>query len=125
MYSCMSSIRRESADLATFALIAKCIAVLIVIGFYVDHVFYEASAQNIDKYRAQATRGLYTDIYDGSVYQQLILNKHTQLSYISVIFNTNGFPVFRSSQFAFWLLYLLINELPYQMRYEIIIILHK
>ena len=127
MYSCMSSFRSESADLATFALIAKCIAIFIVIRFYyVGHVFYEASAQNIDKYRAQATRGVYTDIFDGSVYQQLILNKHTQSSsYISVMFNTNGFPVFRSSGFAFWLLYLLINELPYQMRYEIIIILGK
>ena len=78
------------------------------------------------KHRAQATRGVYTDICDGSVYQQLILNKHTDSpSNISVIFNTDGFPVFRSSGFAFWPLYLLINELPYQMRYEIIIILSK
>ena len=88
--------------------------------------FYEALVQNMDKYRAQAKRGVYTDIYDGSVYQQLMLNKYTDSpSNISVIFNTDGFPVFRSSGFAFWPLYLLINELPYQMRYEIVIILTK
>ena len=51
MYSCMSSFRRESAYLATFALIAKCIAIFIVIGFYyVGHGFYETSAQISAKY---------------------------------------------------------------------------
>ena len=40
MYSCMSSFRSKSADLATFALIAKCIAIFIVIRFYyVGHVY--------------------------------------------------------------------------------------
>ena len=40
-------------------------------------------------------------------------SKDLVLSYISVIFNTDGIPVFRSSGFSFWPL---INELPYRMR---------
>ena len=91
---------------------------------YVGNGFYEALVQNMDKYRAQANSGAYTDIYNGSVYQQLILKKYTDSpSNITAIFNTNRFPVFRSSGFAFWPLYLLINELPYKMRYVIVIIL--
>lgn len=31
--------------------------------------------------------------------------------------NTDGVPVFKSSGYQFWPLYLVINELPYQMRY--------
>ena len=71
----------------------------------------------MEKYRAWAKKGVYTDIYDGSVYQQLVSNQYTDSpSNISVIFNTDGFPVFRSSGFAFWPLYLMISELPYGMR---------
>ena len=33
-----------------------------IYSYNVGHVFYEASAQNIDKYRAQTTRGVYTDM---------------------------------------------------------------
>ena len=35
---------------------------------------------------------------------------------MSVLFNTDGVPVFRSSRFAFWPLYLVICELPYKNR---------
>lgn len=59
-----------------------------------------------------------SDICDGVVYQKLVkngflANKHN----ISVVFNTDGVPVFRSSAFSFWPLYLVVNELPYRMRY--------
>ena len=36
---------------------------------------------------------------------------------ISLIFNTDGIPVFKSSNLSFWPLYLLIIELPYKLRY--------
>ena len=42
----------------------------------------------------------------------------------SLIFNTDGVPVFRSSSFLFWQLYLLINELPYRMRYSVLLKVH-
>ena len=62
--------------------------------------------------------GCYTDIYDGKVYQQLVSTGFlANGNNISLMFNSDGIPVFRSSGFAFWPLYLLINELPYRMRY--------
>ena len=85
---------------------------------YIGNGFYDAIVKNMQNYKSRAKKGVSTDIYDGSLYQQLVLKKYTDSpSNISVIFNTDGIPVFRSSGFAFWPLYLLINELPYQMRY--------
>lgn len=58
------------------------------------------------------------DIYDGILYQELLMsgflaNKHN----VSLLCNTDGVPVFRSSAFAFWPLYLVICELLFKMRY--------
>ena len=61
--------------------------------------------------------GLYSDIYDGEVYQhQMSTGFLADDRNISFTFNTDGVPVFKSSGFSFWPLYLLINELPYRMR---------
>ena len=50
------------------------------------------------------------DIYDGAVYQQFVKNGFLASRYhISLLFNTDGIPVFRSSAFAFWSLFLLVN----------------
>ena len=58
------------------------------------------------------------DIYDGALYQELLANGFLIDTHnISLLFNTDGVPVFRSSAFAFWPLYLVINELPYKLRY--------
>ena len=57
-------------------------------------------------------------MYDGKLYQQEVASGFlANRNNISLIFNTDGVPVFRSSSFSFWPLYLLINELPYKMRY--------
>ena len=71
-----------------------------------------------DKRNAEQVDSSLTDICDGSVYRELVLkgvfsSKH----HLSVILNTDGIPVFRSSSFSFWPIHLLINELPYKMRY--------
>lgn len=59
----------------------------------------------------------YSDIYDGEVYQnQMSAGFLADKRNISVIFNTDGVPVFKSSGFSFWPLYLFINELPYKTR---------
>lgn len=56
------------------------------------------------------------DIYDGANYQKhftdggLLANKQN----ISFTWNTDGIPVFKSSKFSIWPLYLAINELPPQ-----------
>ena len=68
----------------------------------------------------------YTDVYSGALYQQqvstgILGNKNN----ISLIFNTDGLPVFKSSNFQFWPLFLPINELPYQLRYTCIVYSHS
>lgn len=62
----------------------------------------------------------YCDIYDGMVYKQLfnsgfLSNCHN----ISLIVNIDGVPVFRSSSYSFWPIWIVVNELPYRMRYLI------
>ena len=69
-------------------------------------------------YDSRSSPGNYfTDICSGALYQHYIspgflANKRN----ISLIFNTNGLPVFKSSNFQFWPSFLLTNELPYQLR---------
>lgn len=58
-----------------------------------------------------------SDIYDGDVYQALVRSGFLRnKNNISLILNTDGIPVFRSSSFAFWPLHLMINEFPFKMR---------
>lgn len=61
--------------------------------------------------------GNYTDVYSGKLYQHHVTtgflnNWHN----ISFTLNTDGIPVFRSSNFSFWPLYLMINELSFHLR---------
>ena len=58
------------------------------------------------------------DIYDGCVYKDLskpggILSNPQNLS---LLWNTDGVPVFKSSNFSIWPIFFVINELPYQLR---------
>lgn len=57
------------------------------------------------------------DIYDGLKYQEFVQSlgddKH---NFVSAIFNTDGVPLFKSSRCSIWPLYLIINELPPQVR---------
>ena len=69
----------------------------------------------------QSAAGTIGDICDGVVYQELInagflMDSHN----FSLIMNTDGIPVFRSSAASFWPIWLLINELPFRMRYTYI-----
>lgn len=61
--------------------------------------------------------GVYEDICDGAVYQKLVATGFlSQLTNLSLMLNTDGVPVFKSSSFSFWPLHLVINELPFGMR---------
>lgn len=67
----------------------------------------------------------YSDVYDGRVYQEQFSSGFlSERSNISLMFNTDGIPVFKSSGYSFWPLYLVINELPYPMRCILIINVH-
>ena len=62
--------------------------------------------------------GNLADIYDGTLYQSLF-KRDGFLSFksnISFQWNTDGVPLFSSSSFSMWPLYLKINELPYVLR---------
>ena len=60
----------------------------------------------------------YSDICDGEVYKRLVCDGFfSNKNNISLTFNTDGIPVFKSSGFSFWPLHLTINELPYRVRY--------
>ena len=60
------------------------------------------------------------DIYDGELYKKL--SKHPNVlscpHNISFTWNTDGVPVFKSSNFSLWPLYLVINELPPKKRFS-------
>ena len=57
------------------------------------------------------------DICGGRLYKELTSEFiATSQRYVTVTFNTDGIPVFKSSKYEFWPLFLLINELPYKLR---------
>lgn len=58
------------------------------------------------------SRGSTSDIYRGELYRALRVGSN----YVTLILNTDGIPVFKSSKYEFWPVYLLINELPFKMR---------
>lgn len=60
----------------------------------------------------------YEDIYDGSLYKKLmspggILESKNNLS---LLWNVDGIPLFKSSKYSLWPMYFVINELPYKQR---------
>ena len=81
----------------------------------------ETFASNI-LYRFKRTKSNpdnYEDIYDGLLYRKLmvpgaLLNNPNNLS---LTWNVDGVPIFKSSKFNLWLLYFVINELPFKLRH--------
>ena len=76
---------------------------------------------NIQKrFKRKQTAGVYSDIMDGKLYRKLSQNNgplSSEYPYnISFTWNTDGVPVFKSSNFSLWPFFLSINELPYKER---------
>lgn len=70
--------------------------------------------------RVKKAEDNYEDIYDGLLYKELskqggILENPNNISFT---WYTDGVPVFKSSKFSFWPVYLVINELPYKERFR-------
>ncbi|XP_058810626.1 uncharacterized protein LOC131675607 isoform X1 [Phymastichus coffea] len=58
------------------------------------------------------------DIHHGKKYQQFVaslLPEHKK-SYVSVTFNSDGSPLFKSSKFSVWPIQIMINEVPLRVR---------
>lgn len=66
------------------------------------------------RFNRQRTGDDLGDIYDGALYRQHwdsgFLKDHRNISFI---YNTDGVPIFKSSKYSLWPLFLAINELPY------------
>ena len=60
------------------------------------------------------------DIYDGSNYQQYMKDGEflSHEENVSFTWNTDGIPVFKSSNYSIWPIYLAINELPLDKRWN-------
>ena len=68
-------------------------------------------------YRPMHIPNTITDIYDGTLYQAWTNNGFlSNANNISLSWCTDGVPVFKSSKISFWLIYLTINELPFDNR---------
>ena len=63
-------------------------------------------------------KGCVQDIHDGKLYRKFVksLSDADKHRYASVTFNTDGAPLFKSSNHSIWPIYLMVNELPYYVR---------
>ena len=67
-----------------------------------------------------STSQLYNDICGGVLYKELVSSYSCKLRhFVTLTFNTDGILVFKSSKYAFWPMYLTVNELPYKMRFAV------
>jgi len=59
----------------------------------------------------------YEDIYDGKLYKELMTPNGilSSKNNISLTWNVDGLPLFKSSKFSLWPLYFIINEFPYKL----------
>ena len=68
--------------------------------------------------RSKAKKDNIEDIYDGKIYKEYFesggILSHAEN--ISLLYNTDGIPVFKSSNYSIWPIFFLINELPYKIR---------
>ena len=71
------------------------------------------------RFRRERTEDILGEIYDGALYR-----KHWESGFlkdaqnISFLYNTDGVPIFKSSKFSLWPIYLAIDELPYSERFR-------
>ncbi|XP_051176780.1 uncharacterized protein LOC127291625 isoform X1 [Leptopilina boulardi] len=58
------------------------------------------------------------DIYDGKEYRNFVnsLSETDKRGYATVTFNTDGAPLFKSSTYSIWPVYLMVKELPFSVR---------
>lgn len=64
------------------------------------------------------------DIYDGKCYRKFVsqLSKKDRNKYATVTFNTDGAPLFCSSSYSIWPIFLMVNELPMKIRCKEVIL---
>jgi len=73
------------------------------------------------RYRSNNANKAITDILDGKYYQEYCKegNFLADSRNLSIIFNTDGAPLFQSSGISLWPVFLAINEIPPAERYRL------
>lgn len=79
---------------------------------------YQEHYLKIMKGETGSTPNFISDVYDGQMYKDFVAklppeNKH---NYLTAMLNTDGAQKFESSKFSIWPIFLLLNELPAQVR---------
>ena len=69
-------------------------------------------------YRRVHEKDSISDIYDGEKYREFVnsLNESDRHSYAATVFNTDGAPLFKSSSYSIWHIFLMVNEVEYHVR---------
>lgn len=99
------------------------------VNFEISSQISELITSNSDYYNyimAERTsqQNVFRDIYDGRLYKKFLtyLKPSERKQYVTVNFNTDGAPLFQSSSYSIWPIYLQINELPFHVRNSELII---
>lgn len=67
---------------------------------------------------SRQTDNILRDIYDGKNYRKFVesLELSDRNNFVSATFNTDGAPLFESSAYSIWPIYMMLNELPFSVR---------
>jgi len=78
---------------------------------FLSHLQYRFS-------RKKTCESNYEDIYDGLLYKKEMTSNGilSSIHNLSLTWNVDGLPLFKSSKFSLWPMYFVINELPYKLR---------
>ncbi|XP_016844429.1 uncharacterized protein LOC107981965 [Nasonia vitripennis] len=108
---CQEELKDHPSNTSFFVIIDPSTQIKDLVNFYEDHYDYVIS-KRISK------PGFIEDVYDGKEYRAFVnsLPQEDKYSYLTAVFNTDGAPKFKSSQYSIWPLYLMLNELPKQER---------
>lgn len=93
------------------------------VNFDVSSQISELINSNSEHYKHIMTnrlsqKDIFKDIYDGRMYKEFLayLKPSERQQYITVNFNSDGAPLFKSSSYSIWPIFLQVNELPFHIR---------
>lgn len=72
--------------------------------------------------KVAVTYGRYSDITDGRLYKSIRRQLNARWCDLTVTLNTDGSPVFKSNKSSVWPIQLFINELPFNIRFQNVLI---
>lgn len=100
-----------------FVIVDPSDAVADYLNAYEDHYSYVMRERCHEK-------GHFKDVYDGKCYRRFVNNlpESTKRQYATATFNTDGAPVFESSAYSIWPIYLMLNKLRAEHRFNHLIV---